>query len=198
MEEINKFLKDNEKDFIKLENNKIKCLLTSHEMPINYVLTYIKSKSYLKALRNQKNNDILTADTKTLQSIFNKYIVVHKSDKSKVYCTVTNRILNRDIDEIKAHLNGKRYKYYSSTKKARRDEINAKRQEKQNIFEQDMLEIFGNKNHIQLANEENNNKRKKNDADVFGADIDNEVLYNKPLESSNPKSTKKSLKNNKF
>lgn len=88
---LSKILADN-KDCLSLSPaNKIVCKYSNHEMPPNAVIVnqYLQSKKFIKA------KEWYSID----YSKYLPYIVPHKSDNRKLYCTLTKYILNK-IPEV--------------------------------------------------------------------------------------------------
>ena len=97
-----KLLEENSRHISLLENNKILCHLTKHEMAprADVVYKYLNSKKYKNKLEwNSFNYDE-----------YKPYIVPHKSNPKKLYCTVTRQELNRIPKDVLKHVSGKKYK----------------------------------------------------------------------------------------
>lgn len=84
-------------------NNKIVCKVTGHEMPArpDVVHAYLSGSKYKKQLSWYSYNF----------DEFLPYIVPHK-DSKKLQCILTNQTLNRIPDEVKKHMNGKKFLRY--------------------------------------------------------------------------------------
>lgn len=81
---------------------KIVCKLTQHEMEskVDVVEQYIHSKKFKKEL------EWYTFD----YSKYQPFIVEHKSNRKRLYCNVTNTILNKIPTQIERHVNGRKFK----------------------------------------------------------------------------------------
>lgn len=87
---LSKLLQEN--DCLSLTpQNKIVCKYSSHEMPprADIVQQYLQSKKFIKA------KEWYSVD----YSCYLPYIVSHKSDSRKLYCTLTKFVLNK-IPEV--------------------------------------------------------------------------------------------------
>jgi hypothetical protein len=87
-----------------LPNNRINCNVTGHELPlkIEAISAHLAGKKFKKQLE-WYNYDY---------SEFLPLIVSHKHDSKKLYCTITKRALNKIPEEIRKHINGKRFQRY--------------------------------------------------------------------------------------
>ncbi|CEM31370.1 unnamed protein product [Vitrella brassicaformis CCMP3155] len=85
------------------DRGKIKCIITDHEMPLrrDVVDAHLKAKKYLAAKKGWHQHDYTQ---------YEPYIVPHKTNKSKLYCTLTGHSLNRNPDEVQREVNGRRYR----------------------------------------------------------------------------------------
>lgn len=82
-------------------NNKILCTLTNHEMAPQFAAIHghVNGKKFKKAMEWYCYD-------------YNQYmpfVVPHKGDKKKLYCTLTKQTLNKIPDEVKKHWEGKRF-----------------------------------------------------------------------------------------
>ena len=93
---------------------KVRCTLTKHDVvaDLEAVKKHLKSKSYKKAMWYAHD-----------YSKYEPYIVAHKRDSKKLYCTMTKMTLNKIPDQIEKHYNGKKFK-------RRRKEFEEKQKEK--------------------------------------------------------------------
>jgi len=83
------------------ERGKIKCSITSHEMPMNKdaILQYVNGSKYKKA------KDWYSCDI----TKYEPYIVQHRSDSRKCYCKLTGYVLNRIEEQLQRHVAGKKF-----------------------------------------------------------------------------------------
>ena len=83
------------------EKNKVKCAITEHEMSPNatVVMAYLNGKKFKKA-KEWYSYDY---------SEFLPHIVPDKRDSRKLYCRLTKHGLNKIPEEVKKHVNGKRF-----------------------------------------------------------------------------------------
>ena len=91
-----------ENNFLKLlPSNKILCDVTGHEMSARFdvVNAHINGKKFKKAFEWYSYDF----------SEFEPYIIKNKENEKYLYCTITNQSLNRIPDEVKKHINGKRF-----------------------------------------------------------------------------------------
>lgn len=92
-----------ENKFLKLQaNNKILCDVTGHEMSArgDVVQAYINGKKFKKELEWYKHD----------YSEFLPYIVEDKNNSKKLYCKLTRQTLNKIPEEVRKHMQGKRFK----------------------------------------------------------------------------------------
>lgn len=83
-------------------NNRILCNVTKHEMPITniqMVLDHLNSTKFKKA-KEWYSYDF----TKHLP-----YIIPHKSNDKKLFCTLTRHEINKIPETIEKHCNGKKF-----------------------------------------------------------------------------------------
>mmetsp|Transcript_19942 Transcript_19942/g.27684 ORF Transcript_19942/g.27684 Transcript_19942/m.27684 type:complete len:325 (-) Transcript_19942:177-1151(-) len=101
---MKRFLKKHKDEIQLLANGKIKCLVTGHEMTkdLEAMEKHWSGKSYKKKKRAYK-----TGEAVNLEEF--EWIIPHKFEKNKAFCVLTKDTLNRDIDEIKRHVEGRRY-----------------------------------------------------------------------------------------
>jgi hypothetical protein len=95
-------LLDTHQSYITLTTtNKIKCSVSGHEMPprSDVVNSYINSSKFQKLIKWYSFNF----------DIFLPYIVQDKKANQKMHCKLTNQSLNKIPDEIKKHMNGKKF-----------------------------------------------------------------------------------------
>ena len=85
-----------------LPSNKIKCSVTNHEMSVrcDVVTAHIQGKKFKKALQWYTHNF----------SEFLPDIVEHSKNIKQLYCTITGQSLNKIPDEVRRHINGKKFK----------------------------------------------------------------------------------------
>lgn len=92
-----------ENKFLKLQtNNKILCDVTGHEMSAraDVVQAYISGKKFKKELEWYRYD----------YSEFLPYIVEDKRNNKKLFCKLTKQTLNRIPEEVRKHMQGKRFK----------------------------------------------------------------------------------------
>jgi hypothetical protein len=82
-------------------NNRIQCQLTKHEMTpkVSAVVQYVLGEKYRKACTWYSLD----------YSQYQPYIVPHKSNPYKLYCTITKQELNKIPKEVENHFTGKRF-----------------------------------------------------------------------------------------
>jgi hypothetical protein len=82
-------------------NNRLKCSITGHEIPpsLDAVQAHINGKKFKKA------REWYTRD----YSQYLPWVIEHKSDPTKLFCTVTRMVLNKIPTEVEKHVNGKRF-----------------------------------------------------------------------------------------
>ena len=82
-------------------NNRVKCLLSGHEMPLKLetIMEYINSRNF-KKIKEWYNQDF---------SKYLPYIVQHNSNPKLLHCKLTNKPLNKIPVEIEKHVNGKKF-----------------------------------------------------------------------------------------
>lgn len=87
-----------------LPSNRIKCDITGHELPLkpDAIQSHVKGKKFKKSLE-WYNYDY---------SEFLPYIVPHKRDPKKLFCLLTRQELNKVPEEVKKHIQGKRFERY--------------------------------------------------------------------------------------
>ena len=92
----------------------MRCTLTQHDVTasLDAVVKHLKSKAYKKAMWYAYD-----------YSKYEPYIVAHKRDSKKLYCTLTKLTLNKIPDQIAKHVGGKKYK-------RRKEEFEKKQKEK--------------------------------------------------------------------
>lgn len=80
--------------------NKVRSLLTDHEMSvsIDVINCYVNSKKYAMAKEWHAFN-VEQYD----------YIIPHKSDKKKMWCQLTQGPLNKIPSQVRKHLEGKKF-----------------------------------------------------------------------------------------
>ena len=80
---------------------RVQCTLTKHELltDVAAVRNHLKSKAYRKATWYAHD-----------YTKYEPYVVAHKRDPKKLYCTLTKMPLNRIPDQIVKHVNGKKFK----------------------------------------------------------------------------------------
>ena len=101
VESVAEFLNRFKEEFELTPHNRIRCLLTGHEMTVSMVAVngYINSKKYNMA-----------KEWELFDSGKYAYIVPHKSDRSKMWCKLTKHALNKIPAQILKHVEGKKYK----------------------------------------------------------------------------------------
>lgn len=89
-----------------LPNNRIQCDVTGHELPLDVeqIKAHISASKFKKALEWYKYD----------YSPFLPYIVPHKSNNKKLFCTLTKQELNKIPKEVEKHVNGKRFLRYNT------------------------------------------------------------------------------------
>ena len=99
-------------------NNRIKCSATGHEMPptADAVRLHLAGKKYKKACE-WYNRDY---------SQYLPWIIEHRSDKTKLFCTVTRMTLNKIPAEIEKHVAGKRFLRMQKALEERKKGLDAK------------------------------------------------------------------------
>ena len=83
------------------ENNRVRCLLTDHEMPPNASVVH----AYLTGKKFKKAKEWYTYD----YSEFLPHIVPDKRDARKLFCRLTRHSLNKIPDEVRKHVGGKKF-----------------------------------------------------------------------------------------
>jgi hypothetical protein len=94
-----------EHSYLKLQaNNKILCDVTGHEMSAraDVVQSYINGKKFKKELEWYKHD----------YSQYLPYIVEDKENPKKLFCKLTKQTLNKIPEEVKKHMEGRRFKRY--------------------------------------------------------------------------------------
>lgn len=97
------FLQIYKEEFVLTPSNKVRSVITGHEMSVSIevINSYFNSKKYKMA---------------TQWHAFNvdeyDYIIPHKSDKTKMWCQLTQKPLNKIPEQILKHVNGKKYIRY--------------------------------------------------------------------------------------
>ena len=100
-----------------LPTNRIKCSMTGHEMPPNVdVVT-----SHLKGKKFQKAQEWYTHD----YTQYLPLIIEHRSDKTKLFCTLTRLQLNKIPAEIKKHVKGKKFLRLQAVMQAKADKADS-------------------------------------------------------------------------
>ena len=96
-----------------LPSNRIKCSVTGHEMPPNVesVTSHLNGKKFKKA------QEWYTHD----YTQYLPLIIEHRTDKTKLFCTLTRLQLNKIPAEIQKHVNGKKFLRIQSMVKAKAD-----------------------------------------------------------------------------
>jgi hypothetical protein len=84
-----------------LPTNKILCAVTQHEMPPNAacIFAHVNGKKFKRCFEWYSHDF----------SQYEPYIVPHKKDSKKLFCTLTRLQLNKIPDEIKKHCEGKKF-----------------------------------------------------------------------------------------
>jgi hypothetical protein len=87
-----------------LSTNRIKCNLTNHEMPpdAKAIVTYLEGQKYKKALQWYSQD----------YSKYEPYIIQHKDDYNKLFCTITRTVLSKIPEKVEKHFNGKKFQRY--------------------------------------------------------------------------------------
>ncbi len=82
-------------------NNRIKCKITNHEMPplAKSIVEHLQGQKYKKALEWYSHDF----------SQYLPYIVPHKEESHKLFCTLTKQVLNKIPKEVEKHVSGKRF-----------------------------------------------------------------------------------------
>lgn len=102
MTSLEQFISANSDVLVQLPSNKIKCLVTNHEMPpdLSILQAHLQSKNF------QKKKEWYQAD----YSQYLPYIVPHKSNPKLLYCTLSRTRINKIPEIVAKHVNGKRFK----------------------------------------------------------------------------------------
>ena len=84
--------------------NRIKCAYSGHEMPAraDAVQQYLQSKNFIK------RKEWYSYD----YSQFAPLIVESSEDSKKLFCTLTKQQLNKIPEEVRKHVDGKRFQRY--------------------------------------------------------------------------------------
>lgn len=87
-------------------NNRIICDVTGHEMlpQLSAVQSHVGGKKYKKALEWYRHDF----------SVYEPLIIQHKSKTHKLFCTLTQEELNKIPEQVKKHVEGKRFQRYSA------------------------------------------------------------------------------------
>ena len=103
-------------------NNRIKCGATGHEMPptADAVRLHLAGKKYKKACEWYIRD----------YSQYLPWIIEHKSDKTKLFCTVTRIPLNKIPGEIEKHVAGKKFLRLQKASQDRKKGLDAKSAQK--------------------------------------------------------------------
>ena len=101
MDELETLVANHEHLTFVRNGEKVRCTLTKHDVvaDLEAVNKHLKSKSYKKAMWYAHD-----------YSKYEPYIVAHKRDSKKLYCTMTKMTLNKIPDQIEKHYNGKKFK----------------------------------------------------------------------------------------
>jgi hypothetical protein len=95
---------------------RVTCLVTGHEMPAaNLELI----KRHFEGPRFNRLKQNFAVDFTQFEA---QHIVPHLQDSNKLYCKVTKLTLNRLADEVRAHINGRRYQAALAAYEARSDD----------------------------------------------------------------------------
>lgn len=94
-------LEENKEYLVLLPTNKIRCILSGHEMPptAGIVSQYINSKSFKKTLEWYSFD----------YSKYLPHIVEDNQNSRKLYCKLTKQSLNKIPQQVDKHVNGKRF-----------------------------------------------------------------------------------------
>jgi hypothetical protein len=86
------------------EGGRIHFIATSHDCKCDWptIEAYINGKAYKKAVAK---NAAAPFDITPFRAFFGE----HKRDPTKVYCHLTDLMLNKDADELKRHMEGERF-----------------------------------------------------------------------------------------
>eukprot|EP00299_Pterocystis_sp_00344_P008289 c307_g1_i1.p1 GENE.c307_g1_i1~~c307_g1_i1.p1 ORF type:complete len:262 (-),score=74.72 c307_g1_i1:9-794(-) len=111
-----------------LENGKVRCEITGHEMPaeLSLIQAHLKGKRY----RNLSHKKISSAYD---FSQHEPHISPHATMPNKLYCHLSHLTMNRDCDVVRKHVNGRRFKRLLrefETRKQRAAEKEKRKQEK--------------------------------------------------------------------
>jgi len=115
------WLKEHADEVETLENGKIRCKLTGHDIPkrLDALQAHWKGRVYRRAIENRKKSVDLTP--------YQPHIVPHKRDHRLVYCRLTMKVLHNDMEEIEKHVQGRRFLFlmseYNKQKPQRHDEV---------------------------------------------------------------------------
>jgi hypothetical protein len=82
-------------------SNRILCAVTKHEMPPDAacIEAHLNGKKFKKALEWYSHD----------YRQYEPHIIQHKKDSKKLYCLLTKQALNKIPEEVKKHVNGKRF-----------------------------------------------------------------------------------------
>lgn len=87
-----------------LPSNRIKCDVTGHELPLrpDVIQSHVNGKKFKKSLE-WYNYDYTE---------FLPHIVPHKRDSKKLFCLLTKQELNKVPEEVKKHVQGRRFERF--------------------------------------------------------------------------------------
>ena len=128
------FLNTHAAELEQLPNGKIRCTLTNTDLPARLpTLQHYWQGPALARAREAISDAELAEKYPTLQP--------HKSNKSKLYCTLTRLTLNRRRSHVEAHVKGKKYQKEQAKQEERRrerEERERKRREKESGKDDDV------------------------------------------------------------
>lgn len=94
------FLAENKEEFELTESNRVRSLITNHELPLSVeeIKKYCNSKKYKMAKEWHEFN---------VEKYI--YIVPHKTNKNKMWCQLSHKSLNKIPSQVLKHVEGKKF-----------------------------------------------------------------------------------------
>eukprot|EP00736_Rhodelphis_marinus_P013560 Rmarinus@m.12619 len=107
------FLLAHDGQWERTEKGKILCTITGHEVAPSLpdLEAHWRGKAFKRGLARKENGEYDFEKHKP-------YIVPHRFEEGKLYCTLTKKTLNKDHKEVIAHCNGRHYKHAITHSKA--------------------------------------------------------------------------------
>jgi len=135
-EEVKVFLAKNHQEWNVLENGKVKCVVSGHEMKadIKLIKEHLKGKRYRNGVRKNESS-------KHDFSQYEPYVTDHRSRPALLYCLLTKRNLPRDIQVVSKHVSGRRFRILRAefeAKEQKRKEREARRAAGEDVGEEDI------------------------------------------------------------